>query len=126
MTKWIIIFYLLLPLSAKASSDLHCKAYMLMRETNGTKSIKMQRAVLNVLHNRMRKFNMSACKVIHMNGQFPYMVNGLKPVSNYWLTHAEKLSRMTPLLDRDYLYFNTVKHKWGKEQLKVGTMWFSK
>ena len=116
---------LIISSQCQADTELQCKAYMLKRETNGG-SVKMQRAVLNVMHNRMRKWNKGACQVLYMKGQYPYMIFGMKPVSKEWLTHTEKLSRMSPLIDRDYIYFNTRKHVFGKEQLRVGSLWFSK
>ena len=118
---------LLLANSAMAKCvDEPAKAYMLWKEARN-QPIEAQRAVLDVLHHRMLKSRLTACKELMKPSQYPYMKYGVEPVSKEWLTHYRKVRRMPKvLLDEGYIFFNHRKHKWAGSHRKIGNLYFSK
>ena len=106
--------------------DEPAKAFMLWKEARN-QPIEAQRAVLDVLHHRMLKSRLTACKELLKPSQYPYMKQGVKPVSKEWLTHYRKVRRMPKvLLDEGYIFFNHRKHKWATSHIHIGGLIFSK
>ena len=118
---------LLLANSAMAKCvDEPAKAYMLWKEARN-QPIEAQRAVLDVLHHRMLKSRLTACKELMKPSQYPYFKYGVKPVSREWLIHYRKVRRMPRVLvDEGYIFFNHRKHKWAGSHRKIGNLYFSK
>ena len=127
MKHILAISLLLLANSAMAKCvDEPAKAYMLWKEARN-QPIEAQRAVLDVLHHRMLKSRLTACKELMKPSQYPYMKYGVEPVSKEWLTHYRKVRRMPKvLLDEGYIFFNHRKHKWAGSHRKIGNLYFSK
>jgi hypothetical protein len=111
--------------NAQAHTDKACLSYAIFRESSG-QGILTQRAVMDIVINRARKFRKSICEVLHQEGQFPYFVDGVKPVPKKFLTRVEFVSTMQPVLDKSYMYFNDVPLSYGKKsKLKIGGLYFS-
>ena len=107
-------------------NDKQCLTYMVYRESRGEQPFGM-RAVLDVAYNRMRLRSLTACQVLMEKGQFPYARHGVKLVKDRkFLTQFSKVCKMMSVLDEEYIYFNTVKHKFGRQHKKIGKHWFSK
>ena len=126
--KYILAISLLLVDNSAVAKcvDEPAKAYMLWKEARN-QPIEAQRAVLDVLHHRMLKSRLTACKELLKPSQYPYFKHGVKPVSKEWLTHYRKVRRMPKvLLDESYLYFNHKKHRWATGHRKIGNLYFSK
>ena len=126
--KHILAMSLLLVSSCAVAKcvDEPAKAYMLWKEARN-QPIEAQRAVLDVLHHRMLKSRLTACKELMKPSQYPYMKYGVEPVSKEWLTHYRKVRRMPKvLLDEGYIFFNHRKHKWAGSHRKIGNLYFSK
>lgn len=65
--------------------------------------------------------------MVRERGQFPW-ARRLKSwkLSEEQLTGLFKVANMKPVLGNNYLFFNRKKHKWGKQSVRVGHLWFSK
>ena len=98
--------------------------YMLFKEASN-QPIEAQRAVLDVLHNRLLKSRLTACKELMKPFQYPYMKYGVKPVSKEWLTHYREVDKLPSVLPKTYVYFNDRKHRFGKKTRKIGSLYFS-
>jgi hypothetical protein len=112
----------------KKPTDESCKAYMLWKEARN-QPIEAQRAVLDVLHHRLLKSRLTACKELMKPSQYPYMRHGVKKVSKEWLTHYRTVRRMPKVLQSEqYLYFNHFrsKHKWATKHKRIGDLVFSR
>ena len=106
--------------------DEPAKAFMLWKEARN-QPIEAQRAVLDVLHHRMLKSRLTACKELMKPSQYPYMKHGVKPVSKEWLVHYRQVRKMPKVLKDDgYIFFNHRKHKWAGSHKKIGNLYFSK
>ena len=127
MKHILVISLLLLANSAMAKCvDEPAKAYMLWKEARN-QPIEAQRAVLDVLHHRMLKSRLTACKELMKPSQYPYFKLGVKPVSKEWLTHYRKVRRMPKVLkDEGYIFFNHRKHKWATSHIRNEGLIFSK
>ncbi|MGZ8887962.1 MAG: hypothetical protein ACXW1D_00220 [Halobacteriota archaeon] len=108
-----------------AQTDTQCLRYAVWKEARG-EGILTQRAVLDVIHHRMEKSGKGACHVIKKPGQFPYAKYGIKPVAYWFKDRYNILLGVKPVLSKDYLYFNHVKHPWCKGTRKIGGMYFCK
>ena len=125
MKHILVISLLLLANSAMAKCvDEPAKAYMLWKEARN-QPIEAQRAVLDVLHHRMLKSRLTACKELMKPSQYPYMKHGVKPVSKEWLEHYRKVRKFPRVLPCTYLFFNHTPHKWGNNTKKIGGLYFS-
>lgn len=108
----------------QSSSD--CLRYAVWKEARG-EGLKTQRAVLDVIFNRMKKSGKKACAVLREKGQFPYFKNGVKKVlDRKFLKKYNVIVKMRRVLPNSYLYFNHVRHKWGKDTVKIGKLYFSR
>jgi hypothetical protein len=111
----------------KSPTDENCKAYMLWKEARN-QPVEAQRAVLDVLHHRMLKSHLTACKELMKPSQYPYMRYGVEKVSKEWLTHYRKVRMMPKVLQSEqYLYFNHFrsKHKFATKHRRIGDLVFS-
>ncbi len=127
--KYILAISLLLAANSVMANcnDESAKAYMLWKEARN-QPVEAQRAVLDVLHHRLLKSRLTACKELMKPSQYPYMRHGVKKVSKEWLTHYRTVRRMPKvLLDEKYLYFNHFrsKHKWATKHKRIGDLVFS-
>ena len=106
-------------------SEASCKVYVAYREASG-ESAETIRAVLDVVGNRSRGNNETICKTIFKKGQFPWAVRGVKKVTEKkFLQKFQIAVNMPPQLDSRYLYFNHVRHKFGRNTKRVGHLYFS-
>ena len=110
---------------SKTFTDEQCLSYAVYREASG-QGIQTQRAVLDVILNRVKKERLGACKVLRKPSQFPYMKYGVKEVEHDWKLHYNVIKQFSPILTEDYIYFNSVRHKFGKHCKKIGDMYFCK
>ena len=126
--KHILVISLLLATNSAMAKcvDEPAKAFMLWKEAR-SQPIEAQRAVLDVLHHRMLKSRLTACKELLKPSQYPYMKYGVKPVSKEWLTHYREVRMMPKVLkDEGYVFFNHRKHKWATGHIRIGGLVFSK
>lgn len=124
MRVLVLLPCLLLPLYAQAN-NARCEAYALWREAR-SEGILTQRGVLDVIRNRMRVTGQSACVVLRKPQQFPYFKDGIKPVDKGWLVRYYFVGNMQSVLPKNYLYFNDSRpHKWGRNTIRIGAMYFS-
>ncbi len=129
--KWVLILVLLMAspaLAFKATqsryTELECKALVIYKESR-SEPLQGSRAVLDVLHNRMREGNLPACAVAKAKGQFPWMAKKHYKITKDMLTRLNKVSMMKPVLNKKYLFFNTKPHKFGKKVKKIGNHYFT-
>jgi hypothetical protein len=104
--------------------------YITYKETRG-QSDKSMRAVIDVVNNRLYECNLKKhCTlkdVVSKAGAFPYMKRGVFLTNDAeFLTKFRGVSRMSPVLGRGYLYFNTEKHEFGVECRKIDKLVFCK
>jgi hypothetical protein len=118
---------LLVSLHAKAQSDFECGRYAVWKEARG-ESRKVQRAVLDVLAARVRKTGKPMCKILKMRGQFPWRRYGIKSVDTAFVREYHVVTKMPHVFKEDsgYMFFNHVRHPWGKSTVKIGGLYFSK
>lgn len=107
----------------KNPTELECKSFMIYKEARGESKI-VQKAVLDILDNRIKQYKKSACEVIKQKGQYPYAKKGIQKVDKKYLTLIAELDKMSPVLTSDFLYFNTRKHKFKKRHKKIGNLYF--
>lgn len=103
-----------------AASDSECKAIIMYKEA-ASESVLGKRAVLNVVHNRMLKFNKTSCEVMKQPGQFSFWHNKAVFVSLNTLTEAITLDSMEPVLPDRCLYFydKRLHPTWAKNLRKI-------
>jgi hypothetical protein len=104
--------------------------YVAYRETRG-QSDKAMRAVIDVVNNRLYECNLKKhCTlkdVVSKAGAFPYMKRGVFLTNDAeFLTKFRRVSRMSPVLGRGYLYFNTERHEFGIDCKKIDKLIFCK
>lgn len=125
MSRCLLASLLFVAGQAVGQTTSDCLKYALYREARG-EGIITQRATLDVIMNRVRKSGKSACKVLRERNQFPYMKRGVKKVvDRHFSARYHMLLRMGRILDSRYLYFNSVRHKWGEDTVKIGGMYYS-
>ena len=116
MALWLIVC----PAKAKLTED-GCKALTLFHESRG-ESIEGARAVLTVVHNRMRIDGMTACEVMSAKGQFSWYSEHKRWQANKEaLTLLDNARKMPSRLPRTVYYFKVGKGKvkwfgeyWGR------------
>lgn len=123
--KWFLITLLLTATPALAQSPTECLQWALWKEARG-EGILTQRAVLDVIEARIERSRGNACKVLRKRHQFPYFRFGVKKVDFAFTVRYNVVSKMGRVLSKDYLYFNHVKHPWGRDTKKIGNLYFSK
>ena len=107
-------------------SSRDCLQYTLYREARGESLVTM-RAVADVVLNRSRKNRVTICETILAKGQFPYARHGIKRVTDKeFLTKYFKVINMKPVVSHNVFFFNSKKHKWGRECSKKGGLVFCK
>ena len=127
----IIFILLLLPTALSAQviknpTESDCLSYMTFREGGG-ESVKVVRAVMDVAYNRMKMRKLTMCQVLKQKGQYPYAKHGVKRIRREFLTKYLEAYNMKPVLRDDrYIYFNHVKHSFGKSTKKIGNLYFQK
>lgn len=120
-----LLIALVSPVEASIT-DRQCLTYMVYKESRG-EPIRAMRAVLDVAYNRMRIRSLTACQVLMEKSQYPYARHGVKTVKDKkFLTQFSIVYKMASVLDKDYVYFNTVRHRFGKQHRKIGRLTFSK
>lgn len=120
-----LAFYMLIAMPAFADDEA-CLKWALWKEARGESKVTM-RAVLDVIHNRMAKYQLSACDVLKQRGQFPWRRRGeIKTVDFAFTSVYNTVSQMEPVLSSEYIYFNHRRHPWGKGTTKIGNLFFSK
>lgn len=72
--------------------DRDCLAIAVFKEAN-TESLRGQRAVLDVIYNRMRLTNKSACDIVKQRGQFSWV----KTYKGNWKATQKQLHRLQKL-----------------------------
>ena len=106
-------------------SEASCLVYTAYRESGG-ESAETIRAVLDVVDSRSKVNSETICKTIFKKGQFPWAVRGVKRVvDKKFLQKFHRAVNMPVLLDSRYLYFNHVRHKFGRNTKKIGRLYFS-
>lgn len=109
-----------------STKENDCRAYVAYREASGG-SVETIRAVLDVVENRMKLYNKTFCQVVKQKGQFPYVRHGIRKVNDEKFLHKyRKAVIMKPVLTSSYIFFNTKKHKWGKDCRKIEKMYYCK
>lgn len=111
--------------SFAAPTEESCIAWMLYKEARG-ESIKVQRAVLDTLKNRMLLSNRYACEELHKEGAYPYFKYGVKKVNSEWMKHYKEVDKLPRVLDNSFIYFNNTRHSFGRDCKKLGKLWFCK
>jgi len=106
-------------------TESQCVAYMLKKEAQG-EPIKTQKAVLDVLSNRLEKSKSTACHELNKPNQYPYFKYGVKEVSPEWMKHYKEVDKLPRVLDNSFMYFNNTKHSFGRDCRKIHTLWFCK
>ena len=107
--------------SAQAYSESECLAYTLYKEAN-TEILRAKRAVYDVLLNRMRIRDKTACEIVKEKGQFSWYKRGMKlKVTEDMLTELDNVSSMKPVLPRNAQYFHnkSVKPEWARKLKRV-------
>ena len=104
--------------------------YIVYREASG-QSDKAARAVLDVVNNRLYECNLkrhcSLLEVVRKRGAFPYLSKGIYHVrDNEFLTKMGRVSRMAPVMSREYTFFNTSKFSFGRDCRKIDKLIFCK
>jgi hypothetical protein len=104
--------------------------YITYMETRG-QSDKAMRAVIDVVNNRLYECNLKKhCTlkdVVSKAGAFPYIKRGVfkindeKFLQKYW-----RAPIMKPVVSREFLYFNTERHDFGRECRKIDKLIFCK
>lgn len=103
-----------------------CKAITIWKEARG-ESLHTQRAVLDVVNNRMKASKQACTLIVKAPGQFPWA-----SFQNTWKASPMQLKRLDELLfiekqlPSGYVYFNTVPHPWAKNTKKIGKLYFHK
>lgn len=136
MIKYLFILALALPLTLSQGSvreipsDVHCKAVALWFEARG-ESPSGQRAVLDVIRNRMKESGKSACEVIKK----PYQFSFVSPSTN-WVANKQqlelwyKVKELDKTLDEEYYWFlrHDLRRVWMRnmECKKIGLHKFCK
>jgi N-acetylmuramoyl-L-alanine amidase len=87
-----------------AASERLCKAYAVYMEARG-ESLRGQRAVLDVIHNRMWDRKLSACGVVKQRKQFSfYNVRKQMELARKDLTHFLVVATMPPVAGKSTFY----------------------
>lgn len=98
------------------TQEVVCLAVAVHTEARG-EPIAGQKAVLEVIQNRMKLRNLSACEVVKQPGQFPWYKRGtVLKMNDYMLTRWQELTTMPSLLASNVEYFHatSVKPVWTK------------
>ena len=109
---------------ANAMSETFCKAFTVFKEAN-MESRRGKRAILDIIENRMRLRNKTACQVMQEPHQFSFWRKGLKEkLSITTLTEFIEISNMDSVLDGNVEYFHNkmVKPNWSRRLRKVVTI----
>ena len=123
--KWLLMVVLLTATPVLAQTEIECASYMLWKEARG-ESKRTARAVLDVFENRQAAWGLTGCQVLRQKGQYPYMrKRGVKKLDFEAVVRYTVVSEMFPVLTKNYLYFNHVKHPWGKATKRIGKLYFS-
>lgn len=118
MKIFIAIVMLCLSINChSATKDEHCLAVAIYEEASKT-SLQDQRAVYQVIVNRMKASDLSACQVVKAHKQFSFVTSHTK-----WVATQEMLSTlytvraMPKIFSSDILWFhaNYVKPVWSKK-----------
>lgn len=107
-----------------AQSNQACLSWMLWKEARG-EGILTQRAVMDVALNRSRASHKSICEVLRAEGQYPYEIDGVGTVPKEFLTRVKFIGMMEPVVSKNIFYFNSIPHKWAKNPLRIGNLWFN-
>jgi spore germination cell wall hydrolase CwlJ-like protein len=102
----------------------YCKAFTVMREAGG-ESLKGKRAVLDVVENRMRLRNLSACQVMSQKAQFSFFTKNTEVrVSKEALTDYFRVANMRRVLKKDVEYFHNVDvtPEWAGSMINVSNI----
>ena len=98
---------------SKPSKQNLCLAWVVENEAGG-ESLLGKRAVLDVVHTRMLKRNLTACQVISQKGQFSgFNKNCLRKVSLSTLHSYDKVVKVRPVVKgAEYFHNDLVKPAW--------------
>lgn len=97
-----------------------CKALTIYKEAN-TESLAGKRAVLDVIQNRMKRQNKSACLIIKQPKQFSWHKSGMKlHATKDMLTTFYRIDKMTPVYKNAEFFHNTSVHPNWKGLRMVG------
>jgi hypothetical protein len=66
--------------------------------------------------------------MLRMRGQFPWARYGFKGVDKHYDSVYNVVTKLPHVFKEDsgYLYFNHVRHPWGRSTVRIGGLYFSK
>ena len=130
--KALLLAAALLHYSVVHASDLikhptstECDRWMLWKEARGEGEVT-QRAVLDVLDNRVRLYKKAPCSILEAKGQYPYFKEGVYTTNSKFIVRHSKIRSKRKVLSGCFIYFNNKPFKWGTSHRKIGGLWFSK
>lgn len=106
---------------AYALSEVDCLAYTLHKEARG-ESLRGRRAVLDVIYNRMRIRELTACQVMKQRSQFSWYSKSVKiKMEIKVLTEFFIVDAMQPVLPSNVEYFHTrqIRPSWTRNLKRV-------
>lgn len=115
-------YYKSKPIYSPTETDV--KAIVVWKESRG-ESVATQKAVLDVVDNRMRLYGMTAYEVVKQQGAFPWAKHNTQwKASKKQLDMLDVVSYTDTSISKDTVYFNTVPHSFGKNTRKIGNLYF--
>lgn len=112
-------------IQASAQSTASCIGKAIWYEARG-ESLRVKKAVVQVIKNRARIDKISICSVIKKRGAFPW-ISRVKS----WRLSTEQVAMLfdviqhRPVVNSRVYYFNHVRLTFGVKQRKLGRMYFS-
>lgn len=116
---------LMVCLPAWGQSNYECLRYAVYKEARG-ESVKVQRAVMDVIVNRVKDTGKGVCAVLKVRGQFPWRREGIKRVDKAYLSVYNVVLKHPVVLGEGYLFFNSTRLPWGTGHRRIGNLIFSK
>lgn len=127
MKRIAIALFIIVSLTAASTSDVArdrgCLAVAVFKEANST-SVRSQKAVLQVVQNRMSAQHKSACAIVQQPRQFSWY-HGVIPTANKkMLDNISKLEHTKPVVGKGVMWFHNthVQPKWANNMQLVTTI----
>ncbi len=127
--KYILIAFIctLWPLQA-FSNESNCLAVAIHKEASG-EGLFGQRAIVDVIQERMKEKHKTACQVIKEPGQFSWSTENISPTKKQ-LTRYKFVASIPPVVKGARYFHNTsVSPKWARKmkvKAKIGRHYFIK
>ena len=121
IAPFVVVFAAHAPTVPSDSSERQCEAVAVHMEARG-ESLRGQRAVLDIIRNRMWHRKLTACEVVKEPHQFSFYHPGFSlEASKEQLTRLKKLVTMQPVLGTAVTHFHAfyVKPGWAKKFKRV-------